>query len=371
MSSLFTEDQISDLARGAAFLGAGGGGDPYIGSLLLRQAMRGVEGIRLIDAEEVPEDALVVPCAMMGAPTVLIEKLPNGREGEISLRRLEAELGKSAFAVMAAEIGGLNALAPLTLAAKLGLPVVDADGMGRAFPELQMTTFHVHGQPASPISITDENGNNVIIRAESDFDGERLARPLVVAMGATAQICCFPLSGAALRKSAVRGTLTTALGIGRAIRTAREAHTDPVEALITYLRASVYYSSSFELFDGKIVDLDRRTTGGFACGLVKIVGSAPHKGTMEIQFQNENLVARIDGVVRAIVPDLVCIVDRETAEPLPTEALRYGQRVKVIGASAAAIMRSPKALAVFGPAPFGLPEHFTPIEKLEAQWCSR
>jgi len=371
MSRFFTHDQISDFARGAAFLGAGGGGDPYVGSLLLRRAMDGIDGIRMIDVEDVPEDALVVPSAMMGAPTVLIEKLPNGKEAEISLRRLEATLGQRAFAVMPAEIGGMNALLPMVLAARLGLPVVDADGMGRAFPELQMTTFHVHGQSASPISITDENGNNVIIHAESDFDGERLARATVIAMGATSQMCCFPLSGAALRKSAVRGTLTAAIGIGHAIRTAREAHSDPVDALIAYLRASAYYASSFVLFDGKIVDLDRQTTGGFARGVVKIAGLAPQEGIMEVLFQNENLVARLDGVARAITPDLVCVVDRETAEPIPTEGLRYGQRVKVIGASAAAVMRSPKALDVFGPKPFGFPEPFVPIEELEARWNNR
>ncbi len=97
---------------------------------------------------------------------------------------------------------------------------------------------------------------------------------------------------------------------------------------------------------------------------MRIEALAPYTGSMEVVFQNENLVARQDGVVRTIVPDLVCIVDRETAEPITTEALRYGQRVKVIGASAAPVMRSEKALGVFGPKPFGLPEPFTPVEIL-------
>ena len=43
---------------------------------------------------------------------------------------------------MPIEAGGVNSLLPLALAARLGLPVIDADGMGRAFPELQMVTFH-------------------------------------------------------------------------------------------------------------------------------------------------------------------------------------------------------------------------------------
>ena len=38
MSWRITADSIRGLARGAAVLGTGGGGDPYIGSLLARQA---------------------------------------------------------------------------------------------------------------------------------------------------------------------------------------------------------------------------------------------------------------------------------------------------------------------------------------------
>jgi DUF917 family protein len=364
MSIEFTRDSIDDLARGAAFLGTGGGGDPYIGSLLLHEAMRTVPSIRILDVEEVPDDSLVVPSAMMGAPTVLIEKLPNGREAEIALRRLEAELGRRAFATMPAEIGGLNALLPLVLAARLGLPVVDADGMGRAFPELQMTTFHVHGRWISPLAICDEHGSSVVIHACDDFAAERLARATVVAMGATCQICGFSLTGADLRASAVPGTITAAIGIGRAIRLAREANSDPFEALLGFLRTSRHYTSSAILFDGKIVDLDRQTTGGFARGRVRIEALAPWTGTMEVQFQNEHLVAHHDGRLRAIVPDLICMVDRETAEPITTEAMRYGQRVKVLGVSAAPVMRSPAALAVFGPQAFGLAEPFTPIEEL-------
>ena len=43
--------------------------------------------------------------------------------------------------------------------------------------------------------------------------------------------------------------------------------------------------------------------------------------------------------------------------------MKYGQRVKVIGTSAAPILRRPESLAVFGPQAFGLEEEFIPIEK--------
>ena len=38
---------------------------------------------------------------------------------------------------------------PIVVAAKLGIPLVDCDGMGRAFPELPMVTFHLNGMSAT------------------------------------------------------------------------------------------------------------------------------------------------------------------------------------------------------------------------------
>jgi DUF917 family protein len=66
--------------------------------------------------------------------------------------------------------------------------------------------------------------------------------------------------------------------------------------------------------------------------------------------------------VRCIVPDLICVLEAESGEPITTEALRYGQRVVVVGISTPEIMRTPEALAVFGPACFGLTDGFRPVE---------
>ena len=51
---------------------------------------------------------------------------------------------------------------PIAASARLGIPMVDADGMGRAFPELQMVTFTIGGVKATPMALTDEKGNCVI-----------------------------------------------------------------------------------------------------------------------------------------------------------------------------------------------------------------
>ena len=91
---------LPDLCRGAAFLGTGGGGDPYIGRLMVQQAMDLGHTVEIIDPTELPDDALVIPTAMMGAPTVLVEKLPRGDEAIRSLQKIEQFLGRKAFATM-------------------------------------------------------------------------------------------------------------------------------------------------------------------------------------------------------------------------------------------------------------------------------
>jgi uncharacterized protein len=51
-------------------------------------------------------------------------------------------------ALLCAEVGGGNCLEPLVVGARLGLPVTDADLMGRAFPELQvLPTLRTHQMP--------------------------------------------------------------------------------------------------------------------------------------------------------------------------------------------------------------------------------
>ncbi|MDA5194122.1 DUF917 domain-containing protein [Govanella unica] len=358
-------DDLEDLARGAAFLGTGGGGDPYIGRLIAREAFREFGAPRIIAAEDVDDDALICSIAGFGAPTVQVEKLICGDEITHALAKLEQYLGRPIDALIPAEIGGSNSLVPLMLGARRNLPVIDADGMGRAFPELQMNSFSVHGIRATPLVITDEHLNCSIIEAGTDTEAEQMTRALAIQMGLRVFIACFPMSGRDMKKAAIYHTLTLARGIGASIREGRMKG-DPVTSLINYLRGTTTYPHAHVLFDGKITDLDRSTSEGFSVGRCTLASLDGQPSTAEFVFQNENLIIRVDGIMRAVVPDLICVVDRETAEPIPTQALKYGQRVKIIGVSAPEKMRTAAALAAFGPKAFDIAEDFKPIEILAA-----
>jgi len=349
-----------DFARGAAVLGTGGGGDPYIGRLLLEQALARSGPARVISVDDLEDDALVVMVGGIGAPTVAVEKLVGLTEGERALRALEARLGRKVTALISPEIGGLNALYPVAMAAYLRLPVVNADSMGRAFPEMQMTSLNIAGQRLSPLVLSDEHGDTLIIESSDNSRLEKLARPVVVSMGGAAMVAVCPMSGGVVRACTIRDTLSLALGIGRSISVAREAQRDPFDALFGYLRASEYYRHCKLLFEGKVVDIRRETLHGWAIGHVVLEELTGERLT--ITFRNEYLRAQRDGRTVAIVPDLIAILDRETAEPITTENLKYGQRVKVIGASAPPILRSARGLEVCGPEAFGFDEPFLPIE---------
>ena len=108
-----------------------------------------------------------------------------------------------------------------------------------------------------------------------------------------------------------------------------------------------------------MADVLHETRDGWHWGRVLISSGASQKPEFRIEIQNEYLAAHHHGKT-------VAILDAESAEPLTAEMLAYGQRVRVIGYSAAPIMRRPECLTVFGPRLFGLDEDFRPVEDLAA-----
>ncbi len=352
------EDAVEKIAVGAAVLGSGGGGDPYIGKLMAKQAVRKHGPVRLIDAEELGDGDLVIPSAAMGAPSVMLEKLPNGDEPAIAFRALEKYLGKKAQAVISIEAGGLNSCIPIYTAACLGLPLVDGDGMGRAFPELPMVSFSVGGVSASPMVVCDEKGNMIVLEAASNAWAEVLSRTATIAMGLFSMLGIYAMDGAATKRLAIRGTMTLAEEIGGSILAAGSSRTGALESVLRITKG-------YNLFEGKIVDVRRDLTSGFTRGSVRFEGLDSFSGrTFVLDFQNENLVGALDGRPVAMTPDLITVLDRERGFPITTEGLKYGQRAVIVGMPCNPFWRSEAALAQVGPRYFKYDIDYTPIEAL-------
>jgi DUF917 family protein len=348
-------DELPDIARGCSVLGAGGGGEAYTSTLMAVQAIADHGPVELVSYDDLPDDGIVMSCGFLGAPTVTIEKLSSGDEGLYLREEVERLFGGKVSALMCAEIGGSNGMVPITWAAKMRLPVLDADGMGRAFPEVQMVTMELAGIPAAPAVVVDERGHRAVIHQAEGEWAERLERAIAIACGGIAASAEYTMTVAQARRATVPGTITLAGEIGRSIS---GAESDPVAAVIAATGAA-------RLLDGKVVDVERRFEGGFIRGTATIEGVRQDAGkTMEIEIQNEYLVARVNGQLRAVAPDIITLLDEQTGEAIHTERLKYGERLIAIAMPCPPIWRTEIGLRVAGPAAFGFDLPYQPVEEL-------
>jgi len=194
-----------------------------------------------------------------------------------------------------------------------------------------------------------------VFRTISGHWMERLERAATVEFGGAASSTEFSLTAAEAREATIPNSVSLAIRIGEAVASAAG---DPVAALIAEIGA-------FRLVTGKVADVERQTRSGFVRGSMVIEGSGADAGRLlRVELQNENLVALERGKVLASVPDLITVLDSETADAIATERIRYGQRVTVIAFACAPIWRTERGIAATGPRTFGYDFDFQPVEEL-------
>lgn len=355
-------ETLDDLAVGSVFLGTGGGGDPYLSTLVAKRILGERAPVRLMSASELDDAALAVCIGGIGAPSAGLELLPAARQCSQALAALEAHMSRRVDALVATEVGGANSLIPVVAAAIAGLPLVDGDGMGRAFPEAQMTTFSIAGIPSTPSVAVDYAGGTETFRQPTAAEFERAVRQFAMARGGVVIATEHPMSGRQLKQAIVPGTLSFAIRLGATLRQANAGAERMVDALRDVFASSIY-GVFRHLHSGKVVDTSTRNVGGYDTGRV-VIESFDGAGTLDIDIRNEFLVARRGNEVLAMVPDLIAMVDFESAAPINAERLRYGQRVAVFAVGSPSHYRSAEALRVVGPRAFGFDLDFRPIEWL-------
>jgi DUF917 family protein len=354
-----TLDDIEALAVGAWILGTGGGGSPYLGLLNMRRLYAEGHSVQLMSPFDLADDDRVAIVSNMGAPLVGQERLADSRNIARAVELQQEYLGCTFRAVMALEIGGGNGIQPLMAAAHLDVPVVDADTMGRAYPEAQMTSVAVGDLEPYPCVLYDPRGIEAVVgRVPSWRWMERVSRRICVELGSIASTCKAPRSGREVKEWGIPFTVTKAIGIGRRVFAARRAHADPVAAILDEAKGKL-------LFRGKIVDVERRTTEGYLRGRAIVEGLDEDRGArLEIAFQNEWVVAWRDGAPLVMSPDLICVLDTVSGEAFGTETIAYGRRVSVVALPAPAVFLTPKGLAHVGPRAFGYDLNFRSVFNL-------
>src|SRR3954466_8726658 len=158
-----TAEDIEALAVGSWILGTGGGGSPYLGLLNMRRLYAEGHRVELMSPLDLADDDRVAVVSNMGAPLVGQERLADSRNIARAVAMQEEYSGEKFRAVMSLEIGGGNGIQPLMAAAHLGLPVIDADTMGRAYPEAQMTSVAVGDLRPYPCAFYDPRGIEAVV----------------------------------------------------------------------------------------------------------------------------------------------------------------------------------------------------------------
>ena len=227
--------------------------------------------------------------------------------------------------------------------------------MGRAYPELQMVTFTMHGVSATPMVLCDDKGNSLVLDTVSNAWTERLARAATVEMGGSALLAFYSMSGAVAKKAVVRGTLSLCAHLGRTLREARAAHGDPVEAIADLLDAKV-------IFHGRV----RTSSGGRSAALpaARRCSTASRSGratASACEFQNEFLMAERDGKILVTTPDLITLLDAESGNPVTADSLRYGLRLKALAFASNPQWRTPGRHRAVGPRYFGYDVDYAPF----------
>jgi hypothetical protein len=367
MAQLTTATQIEDFLRGANFMSASGGGDPVVERA---QLLADLDAGREIGWQSLsqfdPEDLLFCTCYSGAiAPEVFLDQTEaaaalggttvHDHPFLAAVGLLERHLGVTCRGLISVEIGGINAGAILSAAARLRLPLADADYAGRAIPELHATTLELYGAPVLPFACADRYGNEtLIVGAASNAWAERIGKHLAQASLGIVGCAFAAMPAGRASEIAVAGTLTEALALGRAIR---EAHADPVQAAADALDGWV-------LFRGEVTSRDWENNG-YMEGRHILEGTgafASHR--LEVWFRNENHVSWLDGEPWVASPDLIEFCDPDTAEPLVNTHLDVGQSLAVVGMRRRPAFDSPAGLSVLGPEHFGFDMPFRGIEEL-------
>jgi DUF917 family protein len=342
--------RLREFARGCDVLGGGGGGQARYALPFAAHAVDLNGPVQVVSAAELPSDGLVMPCTFLGAPAIGAERIGTCREAATIRGHLERHFGKPVVAMLCNEIGGFHGTASVALAAHAGLPMLDADGMGRAFPGMSRVSMHLAGVAPEPVVLADEHDRVVAVHAGGGW-AERMARSVVVGFGDRGVSSEYVMTVDQVAGAVIEGSVSKALRIGELIGAA-ESVLDAARAIVAE-------------FDGVLIGEGRVTAALAEPGRptpATVEGTGPDRGrTLRLEAAHEYLAVVEDSQVLATVPDIITVFDTYTGEALSAGELRYGHRVVVLALPCPEVWRTPAGLELVGPAAFGLDVPYRPV----------
>lgn len=352
---------LEALALGSVFLGSGGGGNAFLFRPLLEATMiKHKLKVPIIPFHHLQDESFIASVGQMGSPELLEENLPDGDEGLRALQRLEQALGRKVDALFPLEGAGVNNVYPLLVALKTGLPLVDADGMGRAFPKLQMTTCHIYGQVGSPFALVNYEGNDELFTDEDNFMLELNTRKALMKNGGVGFFAGFAMKGRVAKENLISGTFSFALRIGEVLQ---KGSYDEIQGELFRVTKNSLYGQAIELFQGIVEELGQ--IEGLKLRSIILKGSKAYRShSFNVLVQYENVFAYQDNKLVAMVPDLITFLEQASGRPLNNNEIRLGMEVVVMGVPCPTILRTKRALSVVGPQSFEYNLEYQSLEQL-------
>ena len=362
-----TKQNIIDILYGCTVLGTGGGGNLEEGLAMMEQDFQEGRQLRLASLDELPDDAYIATPYGCGAPPALdaeedekYKRLPHlGYPASIlAFRSLEEHFGEKFFAVSSTELGGSNTAEALHTACQLDLPLMDADPAGRSVPELQHSSYFVKNKPITPMAVATDYGDVVILKdAVDDFRAEEITRAIAVVSNSMVGVADHPMKGKDYKESIIPNAISYAMKIGEILREEREAGRsgEAVAKAITEAMEGKF------LFKGNVEKTPWEQRDGFNYGEIYLNGKDDYAGeAYKICFKNENIISYRNEQVDVVVPDLICMVDRN-GKPLTTPNFEEGMELNIFALPAPEIWTTEAGLKCFGPEHFGLDVPYVPF----------
>jgi len=324
------EKELKDIANGACLLASGGGGTIDAPQWIIPEILKFKPHVTLIDLEEIKAGTQGAVVACMGSPKALKDIGFHGsafRAWDLLEQTIRTKFSFS----ISVETGSVNTFIAMLTAAKMGIPIVDADGAGRAVPTLDMLTFS-QPIPISPFTIANEAStqfhepnSQATLYGKTPTDIENLARPFISVPGEfdqTAGVAGWAMDQKDIlsRHPLISGTITRARKTGQALRKSD----NPVKALEEFFGPDFYL-----LFKGKLAQIVQAESGGFDRGVLSFKNAVK---TVHIVNQNENMIAWDADKNRplAMAPDSISYIN-EKGMALSNADLNLGDDIYIIG----------------------------------------
>ncbi|WP_280417933.1 DUF917 domain-containing protein [Nocardia carnea] len=348
MSKSIGANDVERLALGASFLASGGGGAPYHPVLIAQEALSRHGAVTLVGPEELPPEALLLPVVIGGPPSAVVESLPSIEQIHRLRAAAEDVSGASCAAVLPVQIGPVNTVFPVAAAAELGLPCVDADIMQHCFPSLEMTSLALNGLPMSPVVMVDALGAYSIIQAGTDRAGGRLLRATLAEMGMVALVSAYRVNADICRSFGDVGSISRCMALGELVVRMQSGESAAFDECLQFCRGVV-------VFEGVVIEDHHDITADIPRGVITALGESTRGSILRLDHRGENVAATVDGIVAAMVPDIITVIDVDTGAVVQSPDVLPGQRVRVLSIPADDRWHTTAAKRIIGPAEFGLP----------------